>query len=479
MKLNHSVRKTAGLLLLISVSLAGAPVYATTAVLPDSVSKVLQRFKLDGSGLSVLVKEVDSGAIRLTHKADTPRNPASTIKLFTSLVALEQLTPAYQWTTPVYADGEIKNGVLQGDLWIQGSGDPFLPLERMWLLVHQLENTGLTTINGDIFIDQSAFAPINEDPSAFDGQGLRAYNVVPAALISNFNVSRFIFRQGSGGKVDVQAVPDLPGLKIDNRLRTAKGACRGYNRGIAMNLGPQNELILDGKFPAGCPIYSMSRSVMENNQYTAELFRQLWQQSGNTWSGRQRSGEREFTEEPLLAFKSVYLGEAIRSINKYSNNVMTRMLFLTLGMDAYDKPATVEKSRLAINKWLQSKKLSVDRLTIENGAGSSRRARATANHFGDLLSAAWESPYMPEFVASMSVTGEDGTFARRHRGGALKGRAHLKSGRLDDVVGMAGYVQARNNKRYIVVTLHNADEVHRGAGHAVQDALLKWVYEQP
>lgn len=479
MKLTNSVRKATGLAILTLVFATAAPTYAANDKLPDPINKVLQRFKLDGSGLSVLVKEIDSGSVRLAHKADTPRNPASTVKLFTSFVALEQLTPAYQWTTPLHADGDIKNGVLEGDLWIQGSGDPFLPLERMWLLVHQLQQTGLTTIKGDLIIDQSAFAPINEDPAAFDGQGLRAYNVVPAALISNFNVSRFLFRQGAGGKVDVQLVPDLAGLKIDNRLRTAKGACRGYNRGIAINLGPKQEVILDGKFPQGCEVYSMSRSVMPNNHYTAELFRKLWTQSGNVWQGRVRSGTREFTEEPLLAFKSVFLGEAVRSINKYSNNVMTRMLFLTLGMDAYEKPATTEKSRLAVSKWLQSKQINVDRLVIDNGAGSSRRARATVNHFGDLLNAAWASPYMPEFLASMSVPGEDGTFARRHRGSALKGRAHLKTGRLDNVVGMAGYVQARNDKRYIVVALHNADEVHRGAGHAVQDALLKWVYEQP
>ncbi len=450
-----------------------------TTTLPPTIQSVLKRFKLDGSGLSIVVQAVDSDKAILSFNEHQPRNPASAIKLFTSYAALEMLGPAYQWATELYADGELKDGVLDGDLWIKGSGDPYLPIERMWLLIHRLETAGLRTINGDLFIDQSLFEHITEDPGAFDRQPLRAYNVVPAALVSNFNVSTFLFRPAaSGRRVDVQIVPDLAGLRVINNLRTVDRSCRGYNRGIAINVDDQGQVILDGQFPARCKIYGMSRSVMPHNVYTARLFRKLWLESGGQWTGRLRTGAKDFEQDPLLTFDSVFLSQAVRSINKYSNNVMTRMLFLTLGLEKFGAPATAAKARLAIEQWLPDKGVPLRGLMIDNGAGSSRQTRATAHQFSKLLSAAWQSPYMPELLASMAISGEDGTFSRRHVVGPLKGRAHLKTGRLDHAVAMAGVVQSASNKRYIVVSLHNAEDAHRGSGHAIQDALLRWVHSR-
>lgn len=468
-----SLAAIAAFLLLARASHAG------TGTLPSSVKAALDRFDLDGRGLSLLVQEVDTGNVVLSYNADTPRNPASTIKLFTSMAALDLLTPAHHWYTELHADGELKNGELLGDLWMKGGGDPFMPLERIWLMVHQLRMTGLRSISGDLFIDQSYFDPIIEDPAAFDGQGLRAYNVVPAALVSNFNVSRLLFRPSSkSNRVDVEVIPNLPGLTIQNNLRTVNKSCRGYNRGIALNLSDKGDLILDGRFPARCKVYSMSRSVMPRDAYTAGVFRLFWEQSGGQWNGKLRAGVREFSDRPLLNFQSVSLSEAVRSINKYSNNLMTRMLFLSIGANQLGLPGNTARSREAINQWLDSHKLERSQFFIDNGAGSSRATRATATQFAALLDLAWNSPYMPELIASMAISGQDGTLARRAMPEALKGRAHLKTGRLDHVVAVAGYLQAKSNKRYIVVAQHNAKEAHRGSGHAVQDALLNWLYSR-
>lgn len=469
------------LILVLSVGMPHRVLAASNPVstLPPTIQSVLKRFKLDGSGLSIVVQAIDGGTPLLSYNEHSARNPASAIKLFTSYGALEMLGPAYQWITEFYADGELKNGVLNGNLWVKGGGDPYLPIERMWLLVHRLQTNGLHTIKGDLIIDQSLFEPIREDPGAFDRQPLRAYNVVPAALLSNFNVSTFLFRPGkTGRRVDVQIVPDLAGLKVVNNLRTVDRSCRGYNRGIAINVDDKGQVILDGRFPSRCKIYGMSRSVMPRDAYTARLFRKLWLESGGQWEGRLRSASREFEQDPLLKFDSVFLSEAVRSINKYSNNVMTRMLFLTLGLEKFGPPATTANARLALEQWLPTIGVPLKDLLIDNGAGSSRQTRATAHQFAKLLSAAWHSPYMPELLSSMAISGEDGTFARRHVVGPLKGRAHLKTGRLDHAVSMAGIVQAANNKRYIVVSLHNATDAHRGSGHAIQDALLRWVHAQ-
>ncbi len=445
--------------------------------LPAAMQRSLSAFGLDGSGLSIYVREVHQQQALLEFNADQPRNPGSTVKLLTTMAALERLTPAYQWSTEIHADGDIDSGILHGDLWLKGGGDPYLTIERVWLLVHRLRMTGLQTIRGDLYIDQSLFAPINEDPAAFDGQGLRAYNVVPAALVSNFNVSTFLFRPGSGnGEVDVQVVPELPGLVVNNRLRAVDRPCRGYNRGIAINLDHTGKVILEGKFPSRCKLYGMQRSVMPRDRYTADLFAKFWQESGGRWEGELRRGQREFTEPPMLSFDSVPLGDAIRSINKYSNNLMTRMLFLTLGLEEKGPPATAEKARSTLHDWLGRHGINTAGLHVDNGAGSSRNTRLTARQMAGILGRAWRSPYMAELVASMAITGQDGTFSRRLTDSPLQGRARLKSGRLDHVVAMAGFVQSADDTRYLVVSLHNAADVHRGSGHAVQESLLHWIH---
>lgn len=475
-----------GLFLLLPLMLGFGATSAAASVetaagsqLPTSVQAVLKRLKLDGRGLSVVVHALDEEQAALSFNAQEARNPASAIKLFTTYAALDTLGPAYQWHTAFHIDGELQHGSLKGDLWLKGGGDPFLPIERMWLMVESLRQTGLKKIEGDLIIDTSLFAPIDENPGDFDNQPLRAYNVVPSAMISSFNVNRFIFRPKPGTQgVEVEIQPPLPSLKVSNRLRTKRGSCRGYQRGIALNKGAKNEVILEGSFPKGCKVYSMNRSVMEQNQYTADLFRLLWERSGGTWTGSFRTGSREFSEPAFMEFPSVALAEAVRSINKYSNNVMTRTLFLTLGMEQHGAPATEDKARAAMLEFLASKSIDSSHFVIDNGAGSSRTVRATAHQFAALLRSAWSSPYMPELISSMSIPGQDGTFSRRHVTGGLNGQAHLKSGRLDHVVAMAGIVQAKSGKRYIVTTLHNAHDVHRGAGQAVQDTLLKWVYRE-
>lgn len=177
-----------------------------------------------------------------------------------------------------------------------------------------------------------------------------------------------------------------------------------------------------------------------------------------------------------LQWDSRPLSEQIRLINKYSNNVMTRQLFLTMGAETYGWPGSLPKARAAVTQWLSDNGLDAERIVLDNGAGLSRDTRISARSLARLLALGWRSPFMPEFVASMSLVGMDGTFRRRFRDGPLTGQAHLKTGRLDGVTAMAGYAMARDGRRYVVVSLHNSPDVHRGTGEVVQNAILQWLH---
>ena len=170
--------------------------------------------------------------------------------------------------------------------------------------------------------------------------------------------------------------------------------------------------------------------------------------------------------------------EMIARVNKHSNNVMARQLLYTLSAEVNGSPGTEEGGRKVIADWLTANKLASSALAITNGAGLSREARITASDMGALLRFAWRQPYMPEYAASLSLSGLDGTLSRRFHKTDLIGQAHLKTGSMDDVTAIAGYLQSRSGRRYALVALQNHVDVHRGPGEEVQEALLRWIYDR-
>lgn len=448
--------------------------------LPFGVRSVLTLRDIPESAISIHVTDLETGEIVLSHLDDVPRNPASTIKLYTTLVALDLLGPAYTWKTGLYARGEIKNGVLDGDLLLKGNGDPFLVTERVWQMLRELRRRGVRDITGHLLIDDSYFDVPPTDPAAFDSQPLRAYNVTPSAVLMNFKVVRFGFEPDTDGSgVRIQAEPPLDNLAIDNRLKLVRGHCRGFQRGISVNANDAvDRMIFSGSFPSGCKRYSMSRTALDHRRFAYGLIRSLWEEAGGSIARGWKEGLVLEDEEPLFEFPSVPLSAAINRVNKYSNNVMARQLLYTLSAEANEPPGTEEGGLHVVRDWLAERNLKSDDFEMENGAGLSRESRLNAAEFGALLRYAWRQPYMPEFVASMAITGLDGTARKRLADRNIRGLAHLKTGSLDDVSAVAGYMQSASGRRFSVVMLQNHTDIHRGPGDEGHIALLKWLYEQ-
>jgi len=182
--------------------------------------------------------------------------------------------------------------------------------------------------------------------------------------------------------------------------------------------------------------------------------------------------------EPLLSFDSLPLADVIARVNKHSNNVMARQLLYTLSAEVLGEPGTEQGGREVVTNWLNDNGLKFDTLIFDNGAGLSRESRMTARDMGAMLEFAWRQPYMPEYVSSLSLAGLDGTLRQRFDDSALDGNAHLKTGSLDHITAIAGYLQARSGRRFAVVIMQSHEDIHRGPGQEIQEALLSWVYDQ-
>ncbi len=541
---------------------------AAAAVLPEPVSEALRQAHIPLSSVGIVVQEVRESAPLISLNAGQPMNPASTMKLLTTFAALETLGPAYRWKTEAYLNGKLENGVLQGDLVFKGYGDPKLTVEQFWMWLRELRQRGLREIRGDIVLDHGFFETINQDPAEFDNDPTRAYNVGTSALLLNFNALH-LHLIPDGHATTALLEPGLAGYTLVNRITTSPKLHCGGEDIYKAHLDGHN-IVLEGSIPDSCGEADDYFSLLPHDAYFLAVFNGLWQELGGTLQGKVREGTAPADQVPFAQYVSPPLSEVIRDINKFSNNIMARQLFLTLGTgtsvmgpvnspqsaggltltDSNGKhdnpsntqessgalflagqeggditdtelpdipvsamqdrrpasgslipaqpdagsglpasgvlatrtsainmpPANIARSTAAMQQWLKTQQLQFPELVLENGAGLSRKERISAGHLAELLQRATHSPFYAELEASLPILGMDGTVKKRFKDNEIAGYAHLKTGSLEGVKSIAGYVQAHSGKQWIVVFLVNHPKA--ALAQPAQDALIEWLQKE-
>lgn len=447
-------------LLLIGWCLTG---HAADPPLPPAVRQALRTANIPTQAVAIVVRPVDSNQVLIRHEGAAAMNPASLMKLVTTFAALELLGPAFTWRTEALAEKQPENGVLAGNLWLRGSGDPKFTYDRLWLLLRELRGRGLREIRGDLVLDRTAFAPIEHDPAAFDGKLLRPYNVGPDALLFNFATVHLTLVPEANG-VRVLAEPQPANFEVVSKLQlNDKAGCGDWRERLDVQLSA-TRLTLSGSYPRSCGEKRWHLAGLPNAPLLHGVFTRLWRELGGEFFGQWQEHAAPPEAIVLAASESPALAELVRDINKYSNNVMARQLFLQLGSG---ETARADKT---IRDWLAKKGFDFPELVLDNGSGLSRRERISADHLAQLLTSVWKSPIMPELMASLPIVAIDGTAKKRYSGGVYAGQAHLKTGSLEGVRGIAGYLLDQRGNRHIVVFMVN----HPNAAQAQPafDALL-------
>ncbi|UVE16444.1 D-alanyl-D-alanine carboxypeptidase/D-alanyl-D-alanine-endopeptidase [Pseudomonas sp. LS44] len=458
------------------------PLYAATnSGLPPAVQQALKKNKISNNSLSLVTIPLTGPGNTNMVNPDVSVNPASTMKLITTYAALEMLGPTYQWRTEFYTDGQLKNGVLNGNLYLKGGGDPKLNMEKLWLLMRDLRANGVQQVNGDLVLDRSHFVQPQLPTFNDDGNDKnKPFLVGPDSLLINLKAVRMITRT-DGGKVSVAMDPPLTNVRIDNQVKALPAAkCPGWPD-VRFNPVTQSDgttLVVTGKLAEGCSAQSYL-SLLDHPAYAAGAVRAIWQELGGKILGKDRIDGVPKSARLLARAYSPDLVEIIRDINKYSNNTMARQLFLSLGAQ-FRNEADGDDAKAAqrvIRQWLAKKGITAPHLVMENGSGLSRAERVSARELAIILQAAWKGPYAAEFISSLPLVGMDGTMRKRLKRSALTGEAHIKTGTLNTVRAIAGYSRDINGNTWAVVAILN-DQRPWGAS-SILDQVLVDLYRQP
>ncbi len=442
--------------------------------LPAPVTAALHRAKVPVDALHVVIMETNGSqktSAVLSHEATSSINPASLSKLATTIAALDLLGPTFVWRTPVYIDGPLRDGVLQGNVYVRGTGDPRLVVERIWLLMRRLQGLGIQKIQGDIVLDRSAFDLPERNPASFDGEPLRPYNAAPDALLLNFKSLVFQFVPDRAANVArIQVEPPLAGVQFPTTVPLSNTDCSDYRSSLRADWTDPLRVRFAGSYSTVCGEKVWPVAYPAPQQFAARAIAGMWQQVGGQLVGQVRDGVVPANLQPVFSVESPALSEVIRDINKFSNNVMAQQLFLTLSLQARGT-GNWDTSREAMQAWWRDR-IGGEVPVFDNGSGLSREERISALGLARLLQFAWSSPTMSELMSSLPVSGLDGTLKRSK----AQSIAHLKTGSLRDVAGIAGFVDTANGKRLILVAVLN--HANAQAARGVLDLLVDWTASQ-
>jgi D-alanyl-D-alanine carboxypeptidase/D-alanyl-D-alanine-endopeptidase (penicillin-binding protein 4) len=447
--------------------------------LPPEVKQALKAARLPASAMTVVVAPLGAqGQPLLSIGAERSLNPASVMKLVTTYAALDLLGPEHRWQTGFYSTAPVKDGVLQGDLYVRGGGDPKWVVERILSDFAALQNRGVRAIAGDLVLDHSGFDVPVMAPGDFDGEHLRPYNATPDALLVNFKSVLLHFTPDpEAGVARVRSEPPLAGLTVDASVPLTTRACVDWRLRLQADFSDPNAIRLLGTYAEACGPTVWPVAYQDPTSFAARALEGLWRQSGGALNGRVRNGTTPEQAHLILAAQSLPLSVIMADVNQFSNNVMAQQVFLSL--TAPPAVAKFERSREVLaGWWSRTFGPNVTAPVVDNGSGLSRQERITPQTLLQLLRHAAQHPQATPFVQSLSVAGVNGTTRRMAQSpnSLANGRAWIKTGTLRDVAGIAGYVDTRSGQRLVVIAFIHHERANQG--RAALDALLDWSAQQ-
>ncbi|MGB0641475.1 MAG: D-alanyl-D-alanine carboxypeptidase/D-alanyl-D-alanine endopeptidase, partial [Myxococcota bacterium] len=401
--------------LLIGLSaLITQPVFAdggqdedTVYSLEERIAPILRDPALHGTEFGLQVVNVRTGEEVFAHDPDEKLVPASVMKVLTAAVAMRELGAGYRFSTYVSADGAIDaDGVLDGDLYVQGFGDPTVVTENLWRLAYDLRLSGLRKVEGDIIYDDQHFdsdrliAGWRKDLDMANGP---AYFAPLGALSVNFNTACLVVRPGSeagvAGEVALEAPHDA--VKVVNKVTTGSRRSRSRLNIVRSKRGKdQVTFEVSGSVPFGADSARFYRSIVDPLSQFQGVFSSHLESHGIEISGEHKRGEAPKSLDMLARHESAALPSVLARMNKHSSNFIAEHVLKAVGAEVYGKPGTTRKGLAVVGAYLESLGASSDDFDLVNGSGLSRDSYLPPSLVNAVLIDMANDPILaPEFTA--------------------------------------------------------------------------------
>ena len=408
--------------------------------------------------VAVYAYDLRNGKVVESHRADAAMNPASTMKLVTTFAALRALGPDYRWVTSWLSPAEVVSGSLEGDIYWVGSGNPVLDQNDLLDMQTQLRERGIRRINGQLVLDRSRWSH-QGSAQGFEDDAAEAFSTAPDPHMLAYKVVWAKPQRTASGEVRVDTNPPLPEVAQINTLRLLNGnqsECSSLKRYMNAQYR-QGTLVFSGSLPEPCLGQEIFINMLEMQDFASRSFVNHWRAEGGEIQSGYRIGKLPERSVTLAINRSKPLVEVLADMNKHSNNVIARSVFLALGENGAGSH-TEHNAAAAVRRQLVEAGLDDEALVLENGSGLSRRERVTARMLGQMLVKAYQSRFKQAFIDSLPIAGTDGTLKSRFKqvGAPLR----LKTGTLKNVRALAGYWLPDNNRQapLALVVLVNSNQ---------------------
>lgn len=476
-------------LCLLALAWAGATAAAPALrddPLPPTVVAALAQAGLPDDALAAIALPLTTRWARpWQHRAAVSTQPGSTMKLVTAVVALDRLGPNHRGRTELLTTVPISGDVLGGDLVLKGGADPAFGLPELWQLLFELRQRGVREISGDLLLDRSLFRPARIDIGLppFDEAPEWPYNVIPDALMLSGNLMGLVL-SSTGAGLEARLSPPLEGIAVNaSAMALTDTPCGDWDDDwlppvIEPTAGAGFRIGLRGGFARRCDakadLQLLDRDIVAERQVRA-----VWASLGGSWRkppGHVRESVTPIDANRVASHVAPSWGELLRPVIKESDNALTRLLYLQLGVAAMAQnpnTTTLELAHREVERWLDEQRIDRRGLVLDNGSGLSRSERISPRTLALMLKAAHAGKHAPELLMSLPVAGVDGTLRRRLKGTPAEGWARLKTGTLRNVTALAGYVRDTRGDTWVLVAMVNHEQAAKG--RPALDALVEWV----
>lgn len=439
-----------------------------------SINQALKQKGLSKSKVGVHVVDLATGAVLYAHNANVPMNPASNMKLVTSAAVLDAFGPSRTFTTRVIAQ-KVQGTKVVGQLTLQGGGDPSLGLQHMLAWAHAMKVRGITHVQGDVVVDASLFDAQDLPPAYEQKQQDGSYRAPVGALTVSYNATGVIVSPGAAGKpAQVRLAPDNDYVRVENTTETVAG--RGSSLKVkAVFENGQTVIKLSGRVGKDAPTRTWRKRIDDSALYAGHVFVKALNAVGITHKGKVRRGKLK-AGEVLVAHASSDTARLVGLMNKWSNNVIAEQLFKLLGRKS-ESAATFEAARKRVEAFLTTSKISTKGLTIYNGSGLFNGNLISTAQLTSVLRVMHTHKNAPEYRASLAIGGVDGTLSRRFKSPQTRGNIRAKTGTLNEVSALSGYVKTAGGRDVAFSIVLNDTPTYASRLRGQQDKIAQIIAE--